>query len=123
MSSTAASAAAVEISNAVARVHKARLGRGPELVRTTIDGDLVVCLLEGGSTIAEQTLASVGRMELIAQRRAALDRVLESELSQMVGEALRRPVRSTMSSLDQRAGLHALIFVLGPPAAGGAPTD
>lgn len=117
VNSTTASAAAVEISNGVARVHKTRLGRGPELVRTTIDGDLVVCLLEGGFTIAEQTLANVGHTELIAERRAALDQALESELSDLISDALHRPVRSAMSALDQRAGLHALIFILGPAGA------
>lgn len=112
MTSTAASTAAVQISNGVARVHKARLGRGPDLVRTTIDGDLVICVLEGGLTIAERTLAEAGREQLITERRAALDRALEAELSALVAGAVHRPVRSAMSAIDQRTRVHALIFVL-----------
>ncbi|HEY2318847.1 MAG TPA: Na-translocating system protein MpsC family protein [Solirubrobacteraceae bacterium] len=113
MSSTTASTATVAISNGVARVHKARLGRGPELVRTTIDGNLVVCVLRGGLTIAERTLADAGRQDLVTERRAALDEVLQAELSAVVSEALHRPVRSAMSAIDQRMDLHTLIFVLG----------
>ena len=46
----------LEISNAMARVHKQFVGRGPTNSRTTIDGELVVCQIEGGYTVAEQTL-------------------------------------------------------------------
>jgi uncharacterized protein YbcI len=116
MSSTTASTAStatVAISNGVARVHKARLGRGPELVRTTIDGNLVVCVLQGGLTIAERTLADAGREDLVTERRAALDEVLQAELGAVVTEALHRPVRSAMSAIDHRMDLHTLIFVLG----------
>lgn len=113
MSSTVASTAAQQISNGVARVHKARLGRGPDLVRTTIDGDLVICVLEGGLTVAERTLVNAGRDELVAERRAALDQAMEGELTAVVGGVLHRPVRSAMSAIDQRTRVHALIFVLG----------
>jgi uncharacterized protein YbcI len=113
MGSTTASTTAQQISNGVARVHKARLGRGPDLVRTTIDGDLVVCVLEGALTVAERTLANAGREELVTERRVALDRVLDAELSALVSDAVGRPVRSAMSAIDQRTQVHALIFVLG----------
>jgi uncharacterized protein YbcI len=36
----------LEISNAISRLHKHFVGRGPTNARTTVDGDLVVCLLE-----------------------------------------------------------------------------
>jgi uncharacterized protein YbcI len=112
MSSTTASTAALQISNGVARVHKDRLGRGPDRVRTTIDGDLVVCLVEGGLTVAERTLADAGHVELVAARRAALDQALEGELRAVVTAALHRPVRCAMSAIDQHTRAHALIFVL-----------
>ena len=51
---------------------------GPELVRTTIDGDLVICLLEGGFTTVEHTLASVGRLGLVARRREGPDQAAEA---------------------------------------------
>src|SRR5579884_18949 len=62
----------LEVSNAIARLHKHFVGRGPTNTRTTIDGDLVVCLLEGGYTRAEQTLTDHDRADLVTAARAGL---------------------------------------------------
>ena len=62
----------LEISNSISRLHKEFVGRGPTNSRTTIDGNLVVCLLEGGYTRAEQTLTANDKGDLVAAGRLGL---------------------------------------------------
>ena len=42
-------APSLAISNAISRLHKQYVGRGPTNARTTMDGEFVVCLIEGGT--------------------------------------------------------------------------
>jgi uncharacterized protein YbcI len=102
----------VEISNAVARLHKHYVGRGPTNARTTIDGDLVVCLLEGGYTRAEQTLEEIERADVVAAGRLGLQAAMRDEMIDAVQRSLRCRVRSFMSANDLRRNLQIEVFVL-----------
>jgi uncharacterized protein YbcI len=102
----------LEISNAVARLHKHYVGRGPTNARTTIDGDLVVCLLEGGYTRAEQTLEDVERADIVAAGRLGLQAAMREEMIDLVQRALGRQVRSFMSANDLQRNLQVEVFVL-----------
>ena len=102
----------VEISNAVARLHKHYVGRGPTNARTTIDGDLVVCLLEGGYTRAEQTLEEIERADIVAAGRLGLQAAMRKEMIDAVQRALGRQVRSFMSANDLQRNLQVEVFVL-----------
>ena len=102
----------VEISNAVARLHKHYVGRGPTNARTTIDGDLVVCLLEGGYTRAEQTLEEIERADIVAAGRLGLQSAMRKEMIDAVQRALGRQVRSFMSANDLQRNLQVEVFVL-----------
>jgi uncharacterized protein YbcI len=102
----------VEISNAVARLHKHYVGRGPTNARTTIEGDLVVCLLEGGHTRAEQTLDETERGDIVAAGRLGLQAAMRDEMVDAVQRALGRRVRSFMSANDLPRDLQIEVFVL-----------
>lgn len=110
---------ALEISNAVARLHKQFIGRGPTNSRTTIDGDLVVCLLEGGYTRAEQTLTENDKSELVHAGRAGLQEAMRQAMIAAVQETTGRHVLSFMSANDLEHNLQVEIFVLEPPEADG----
>jgi uncharacterized protein YbcI len=105
----------LEVSNAISRLHKEFVGRGPTNVRTTIDGDLVVCLLEGGYTKAEQTLEKNDKTELQDAMREALNAA--------VMQALGRGVRSFMSANDLHKNLQVEVFVLHPEIPSSASAD
>ncbi|HET8980887.1 MAG TPA: DUF2294 domain-containing protein [Solirubrobacteraceae bacterium] len=107
-------APALALSNAISRLHKQFVGRGPANVRTTLDDDLVVCVLEGCLTTDEQTLATTGRTDLVAARRTALQDSMRPTLVAAVRDITGRPVLSFMSSTDLEHDLHAEVFVLGP---------
>ena len=102
----------VEISNAVARRHKHYVGRGPTNARSTIDGDLVVCLLEGGYTRAEQTLEEIERADIVAAGRLGLQAAMRKEMIDAVQRTLGRQVRSFMSANDLQRNLQVEVFVL-----------
>lgn len=111
----------LEISNAIARLHKQFVGRGPTNTRTTIDGDLVVCLLEGGYTRAEQTLTDNDRADLVTAARAGLQASMRDAMIESVEEIVGRRVVSFMSANDLERNLQVEIFVLVPARDGGPP--
>jgi uncharacterized protein YbcI len=49
---------AAAISNDVVRILHAQTGRGPTFAKTTISGDLVVCVLADTLTVGERTLVA-----------------------------------------------------------------
>lgn len=104
----------LELSNAISRLHKQFIGRGPTNSRTTIDGDLVVCLLEGGFTVAEQTLGDNDKQELVIAGRVGLQESMRQAMITAVEEVTGRRVRSFMSANDVEHNLQTEVFVLWP---------
>jgi uncharacterized protein YbcI len=103
---------AIEISNAISRTHKRYVGRGPTNARTTIDGDLVVCLIEGGYTRAEETLEANGNGDVVLAGRLALQAAMRQEMTVAVEQSVGRKVRSFMSANDLPRNLQVEVFVL-----------
>jgi len=103
----------VEISNAISHVHKEVVGRGPTNARTTIDGNLVVCLLEGGYTRAEQTLEN-HRGDVVVAARLGLQDAMREALIGAVERILGRAVLSFMSANDLSQNLQVEVFVVAP---------
>jgi uncharacterized protein YbcI len=104
----------LEISNAMSRLHKEFIGRGPTNARTTIDGDLVVVLLEGGYTRAEQTLTANDNADLVAAGRLGLQDAMRQAMIAAVEETTARRVHSFMSANDLQRNLQVEVFVLAP---------
>jgi uncharacterized protein YbcI len=115
------SSPSLEISNAIARLHKQYIGRGPTNSRTTIDGDLVVCLLEGGYTRAEQTLENNNKGDLVAAGRLGLQDAMREATVDVVEGIVGREVKSFMSANDLQRNLQVEVFVLA--ASGSARTN
>jgi len=104
----------LEISNAISRLHKEFIGRGPTNSRTTIDGNLVVCLLEGGYTRAEQTLGANDKADLVAAGRLGLQDAMRQAMIAAVEQITGRRVHSFMSANDLDQNLQVEVFVLSP---------
>jgi uncharacterized protein YbcI len=104
----------LEISNAISRLHKEFIGRGPTNSRTTIDGDLVVCLLEGGYTRAEQTLNASDKGDLVAAGRLGLQDAMRQAMIAAVEQITGRRVSSFMSANDLEQNHQVEVFVLAP---------
>jgi uncharacterized protein YbcI len=104
----------LEISNSISRLHKEFVGRGPTNSRTTIDGNLVVCLLEGGYTRAEQTLTANDKGDLVAAGRLGLQDAMRKAMIAAVEQTTGRRVHSFMSANDLEQNLQVEVFVLAP---------
>ena len=109
-------ATALSISKAISGLHKQFVGRGPRNTTITIERDLVVCVLEGGLTVAEQTLSHHDRHDLVVAQRVALQEAMRDAMVAAVQEISGRRVRSYMSGTDRDTKLRAEIFVLVPEA-------
>jgi len=110
--STQVGSRSLEISNAISRLHKEFVGRGPTNSRTTIDGDLVVVLLEGGYTRAEQTLTANDNADLVAAGRLGLQDAMRQAMIAAVEQTTARRVHSFMSANDLNRNLQVEVFVL-----------
>ncbi|MGZ4166628.1 MAG: DUF2294 domain-containing protein [Solirubrobacteraceae bacterium] len=104
----------LEVSNAISRLHKEFIGRGPTNSRTTIDGNLVVCVLEGGYTRAEQTLGANDKADLVAAGRLGLQDAMRQAMIAAVEQITGRRVYSFMSANDLDQNLQVEVFVLTP---------
>lgn len=104
----------LEVSNAISRLHKEFIGRGPTNSRTTIDGNLVVCVLEGGYTRAEQTLGANDKADLVAAGRLGLQEAMRQAMIAAVEQITGRRVYSFMSANDLDQNLQVEVFVLTP---------
>jgi uncharacterized protein YbcI len=105
---------ALQISNAVGHLHKEFLGRGPTKVHTHIDGDLVVCMLEGGLTRGELAVRAHAGDAVAQDMRAHLQDAMRQEVAQAVQAIVGRPVRSSMSCNDPAEDVQLEIVLLAP---------
>jgi uncharacterized protein YbcI len=104
---------ALQISNAIGRVHKEFVGRGPTAVRTHLVDDLVVCVLEGGLTQAERTVWEHAGEPTVREMRSRLQHAMKQEIVRTVEAIVGRPVLSFMSASDPEHNLQAEVMVLG----------
>jgi uncharacterized protein YbcI len=104
----------LDIANAFVAIHKERSGRGPDKARAIISHDVVVVLLEGGYSRAEQTLAEHGRTDAVDEVRSAIQTTIEDPGVEIVERLTGRKVRSFMSANDAANELQAELFVLEP---------
>ena len=104
------------ISNAVVRILHARTGRGPTEARTTISGDLVVCVVRDTLTVGERTLVDNGQEQTVLDVRKLYQMAMRQDLSAAVETHTGRKVIAFMSdnNIDPDTAIEA--FILEPEA-------
>src|SRR3954465_3064280 len=86
------------ISNRMVQLHKRYYGKGPTKARSYVMGDLVVCLMRGGFTRAEETLIDSGRASLVHEQRSEFQMALRDEFMSAISDVTGRPVTAFMSN-------------------------
>src|SRR4051794_29654011 len=109
------------ISNRMVQLHKRYYGKGPTKARTYLMGDLVVCLMRGGFTRAEETLIGSGRGGLVHEQRGEFQRALREEFVGSVEEVMGRRVVAFMSNTHEDPALILETFLLEPAEDGYSP--
>jgi uncharacterized protein YbcI len=105
-------ALAASISTAVVHLFTAYTGRGPTRARTTIDGDLVVVILQDGLTKAEHALVRAGKEDEVLRLRRVFQETMSDDLIVAVERLTQRTVQAFMSANHTDPDAAAEIFLL-----------
>jgi uncharacterized protein YbcI len=101
-----------ELSNAMVGLFKQFFGRGPTDCRTYLEPDLVIVVLGGGYTAAEQTLFEAGKWHEVRQARTAWQDSMEVRFIETIERLTHRTVKAFLSANRQDADLNVELFVL-----------
>jgi uncharacterized protein YbcI len=101
------------ISRRIVQLLARHAGKGPTKCKTHWAGpDMLVVVLGGGYTEAEQTLYERGRGDDVRAYRTAIQDVLRADMTAEVEELTRRKVIAFMSTSHQHPDLLVELFVL-----------
>ncbi len=103
-----------DISNDIVKLVREHFGKGPTQARTIWHDDVVVAVLRGGFTQAEQTLYRNGKGELVDSARRAMQDVLEREMRALVERHTGRRVEAFLSANHHDPDASVEIFLLAP---------
>jgi uncharacterized protein YbcI len=105
----------VAVADGVVRVQRDFTGKGPTTCKAYWAGpDILVVMLRGGYTTAEQTLFEGGHGQAVRESRMKLQDTLGARMSAMIEELTGRKVIAFMSASHQDPDLAAELFVLEP---------
>jgi uncharacterized protein YbcI len=105
---------AAAISNGIVGLMHHYTGRGPVRARTTIDENLVVCVLGDALTKAEHNLVQGGREKVVLRGRRAMQQTLAADAISLVENLTEREVLAFMSNNHVDPDLGVEIFILAP---------
>jgi uncharacterized protein YbcI len=105
------------ISNALVRIHRDYLGRGPTKVRTSVRDNIVVVLLQDMLTRAEQSLVVARKTDEVLRIRASFQQTMKDDIVAAVEELTGRTVIAFMSTNHVDPDLACEILVLEPEIA------
>jgi uncharacterized protein YbcI len=100
------------ISNALVSLYKEYYGKGPTKAKTYVLEEAVICILQGGMTQAEKTLADEGKPETVRDVRQSWQDVMEERFKTVVEEAVQRRVESYIGGVDPNSDASAEVFLL-----------
>ncbi len=109
------------ISREVVRLTHQRAGRGPTRATAFFRDNIIVVVLRGWLTTAEQSLAEAGRGEAVLHMRRALHEAMRADLREVIEELSGCKVQTSMSTHDVDADVAAELFVLDRPVAACVP--
>jgi len=108
------------ICNAVVRIQREYLGRGPTKARAELHGDIIVVLMHETLTKAERSLAIKGRHEDVLRSRRSLQGTMRDDIVAAVQELTGRSVIAFMSDTHIDPDLACEVLVLEPDDGDGA---
>jgi uncharacterized protein YbcI len=105
----------LSVSNAIVRLHKDQLGRGPTHARAHFAGpDALVCVLEDALLPAERGLVEMGEHERVRQIRTILQEGTRQRFIDAIEGLTGRKVRAFSSTIDPQAGVVFEVFAFEP---------
>jgi uncharacterized protein YbcI len=103
------------VSNAMVKLHKEQLGRGPTNARSYFAGpDTLVCTLEDSLLPAERTMVEMGEHQRVRESRMFLQVASQDQFIAAVEQLVSRKVRAFASAIDPAPGVVFEIFSFEP---------
>jgi uncharacterized protein YbcI len=103
------------VSNAMVKLHKEQLGRGPTDARTYFAGpDTLVCIMEDSLLPAERTMVEMGEHHRVRESRMFLQVASQEQFIGAVEELVSRKVRAFSSAIDPAPGVVFEVFSFEP---------
>jgi len=107
------------VSNAMVKLHKEQLGRGPTQARTNYAGpDTLVCMLANVLLPAELKMVELGDQARVRESRIAFQAATEAEFIAAVEQIVHRKVGAFASGVDPNANVVFETFYLEPGESG-----
>jgi len=106
-----------DISTAMVRLYKEHFGEGPTRCRTYFPPDLVIGVLGGGYSAAEQTMLEGGRWYEVRQARQIWQDTMKERFVETIERLTGGSVTAFMSANHQDPDLAVEMFVLDPEQA------
>jgi uncharacterized protein YbcI len=108
-----------EVSNAMVRIYKELLGRGPTKARTTYAGpDTLIATIENSLTPAERTMVALEEHQRVREIRMFFQHAAEQDFVDAVERITGRKVRAFVSGIDTARDVSSEVFYFEPiPAA------
>ena len=107
-----------DISAAMVGLYKQHFGKGPTRCRTYLHPELVIVVLGGGYSAAEQTLFEAGTWHEVRQTRLSWQDSMKANFVDAIEELTGRKVAAFMSANRQDPDLAVEMFVLETEDAG-----
>src|SRR5436305_3183238 len=115
---TASGVMTAAISNSMVSLLRRYTGRGPTRARTTIDQDIIVCVMGATLTKGEQSLVQDGKADVVLHSRRAFQDTIRADAIAAVQEVSGKRVVAFMSNNHIDPDLAVEVFVLEPAASG-----
>lgn len=105
----------LSVCNAIVKLHKEQLGRGPTHARAEFAGpDALICVLEDALLPAERALVDLGERERVREIRTILQEGTRQRFVDTVERITGREVRAFASTIDPQAGIVFEVFAFQP---------
>ncbi|MDP9189681.1 MAG: DUF2294 domain-containing protein [Actinomycetota bacterium] len=104
-----------EVSNAMVRIYKELLGRGPTKARTTFAGpDTLIATIENSLTPAERTMVALEEHQRVREIRMFFQHAAEQDFVDAVEQITGRKVRAFVSGIDTTTDVSSEVFYFEP---------
>jgi uncharacterized protein YbcI len=101
------------VSNAMVKLHKEQMGRGPTSARSHFAGpDTLVCTLENSLLPAERTMVEMGEHQRLRETRLLFQHAREDDFRATVERVTGRRVRGFISGTDTTEDVSCEVFYL-----------
>ena len=103
-----------DVSTAMVALYKDYMGRGPTKAQTTINHNLVVCVLRDAMTKGERKLADTNRGDVVVKIRHTFQQTMRDDAVAAVERLTGRHVIAFLSDHDPGPDVAVEVFVLAP---------